>query len=466
MESLGRRSALGVATTSTLALALPTAASRAAGKSEPVEPRAGSWKTWVVRSGAELSPLASPDAAATGREITQLKELTGKRDAAAKDLIAWWDTGAPSYRWHEIALAETLRANMGGAPAARLLALVHVAIYDAMVATWASKYAHGRKRPSEVDATLSTVLPNPPSPSYPSGHAAAAGAAAAVLSYVFPDRAQMFAQKAEEAGRSRMLGGVNYPSDVAAGFDLGRRVAALVIERGKADGSDAKWTGTVPSGADKWFGTNPLGPAFGTWKTWILSSPGEFRPGPPLPHDSSERGAELAELRNFKRTPKTNSEALFWEAAVGGPRGHQYWSNHLGRLHFEYGLNGNSPRAARAYAIWSVVYYDVQIACWEAKYIYWDIRPMQLDPEIKPLFNTPNHPSYPSAGATIWTAAAVILGHLFPRDAAALSALADEGGQSRIAAGIHYRSDVVAGNAMGRAVAGKMIERARDDGAS
>jgi hypothetical protein len=150
---------------------------------------------------------------------------------------------------------------------------MHAAIYDAMVAAWDTKYAYQRKRPTEVDVSLVTALPNPPSPAYPAEHAVAAGAAAAVLSYLFPDRAPYFVEKAEEAGRSRLLAGVQYPSDVSAGLELGRKVAALVIERGKADGTDAKWTGSVPTGPGKWSGTKPILPQMAMWKTWVLDSP-------------------------------------------------------------------------------------------------------------------------------------------------------------------------------------------------
>ncbi len=45
------------------------------------------------------------------------------------------------------------------------------------------------------------------------------------------------------------------------------------------------------------------------------------------------------------------------------------------------------------------------------------IRPSQLDPELKPLFPPPNHPSYPAAHGCISTAAAVVLARLFPGDA-------------------------------------------------
>ena len=88
------------------------------------------------------------------------------------------------------------------------------------------------------------VVAVPNSPAYPSEHAVAAGAASAVLSYIYPDDAKLFEDMAQQAGQSRVLAGVQYPSDVAAGLALGKAVAAKAIERAKADGSDAKWTGS------------------------------------------------------------------------------------------------------------------------------------------------------------------------------------------------------------------------------
>jgi hypothetical protein len=74
--------------------------------------------------------------------------------------------------------------------------------------------------------------------------------------------------------------------------------------------------GSVPEGPGKWTGTNPILPMAGTWKPWVLASPGEFRPGPPVPYDSPEKSAELAELKNFPRTPLTNNEALRAQPAL------------------------------------------------------------------------------------------------------------------------------------------------------
>src|SRR5262245_59371033 len=308
----------------TSAILLVAAITAAHAGGDQIEPKAGTWKTWVISSGREFRVAAPPNEAATTTEIGELKSLANKRDAAAKDLIAYWNVGPPSYRWHDIALSEVMRNALPWNYAMRDFALLHVAIYDAMIAAWDSKYAYNRKRPSEVDGSLTTALANPLSPSYPAEHAVAAGAAAAVLSYLFPDRARYFADKAEEAGRSRLFAGVQYPSDISAGLGLGRQVAAHVIERAKADGSDAKWTGSVPAGPGKWNGTNPILPQMAVWKTWVLDSPNESRSPPPLAYDSPEKVAELVELKTFQRTPKSDSAAYFWVYAAGGRRAHQY----------------------------------------------------------------------------------------------------------------------------------------------
>jgi hypothetical protein len=429
------------------------------------EPQVWRWQTWVIGAPDQYRVAAPPDAAATAAEIKQLKDLATQRTQAALDAIAYWNIVSPSYRWSEIAVSEALQRGLHTLLAYRDLSLLHVAIYDAIVAARDSKHAYNRPRPNAFDSTITAVAPNPTSPSYPAEEAAAAGAAASVLAYIFPDRAEFFAAKADEASRSLLVAGISYPSDVSVGLELGRKVAARVIERGRMDGSDAKWTGSVPVGPGKWKGKNPILPMVGTWKPWVLSSPSEFRPGPPPAYDSAEEAAELSELKNFQRTPLTNSIAAYWEAAAGGLRAYQYWNQQTGMKLLEYGLGADPPRAARAYALEAITLYDAGIACWDAKYTYWAIRPFQLDPSFKPLFTTPNHPSYPAAHGCLSSAAGAILGYLFPRDAAAFDALARQANESRIWAGIHFRSDTVAGRTLGLAVANKVIERARHDGA-
>jgi hypothetical protein len=151
--------------------------------------------------------------------------------------------------------------------------------------------------------------------------------------------------------------------------------------------------------------------------------------------------------------------------APGGTRNNWFWDEQATRRILEYRLDTNPPRAARVYALTSVAYYDAMVACWDAKYTYWAIRLFQLDSEFKPLFTTPNHPSYPSAHGCLSGAAGMMLAWLFPRDAASLTALVDQAGESRIWAGLHFRSDVVVGLVIRRTVAWKVIERKQPDGA-
>src|SRR5713101_4864463 len=216
--------------------------------SAQIEPNAGEWKTWVLTSGSQLRLPAPPGSHESKEEIEVLEKLAEQRDAAALDLIKFWDAGAPSYQWNQMTINEIKKFNVGTVRGERALALVHVAIYDATVAAWDSKYVYNRPRPSRLDKDLTTVIANPHSPSYPSEHAVAAGAASAVLAYLFATDAQAILAQADAAGMSRLLAGVQYPTDVQAGFDLGHAVAALVIARAQSDGSSAIFNGSIPNG--------------------------------------------------------------------------------------------------------------------------------------------------------------------------------------------------------------------------
>lgn len=453
-----RRNALAGAALTGVALAVgaTAAAQTPARQADQIEPDAGRWHTWLLGSSAEVRSPPPPDRAASAAELGELRAMAALRTAGHARIVHW-DVGGPSYRWNEIVVGELLGRGVPTQLATRHMALLNAAIYDAVIAAWAGKYAHNRPRPAVADAALGAALPIPASPSYPSATAAAAGAAAAVLSYVLPERARAFADMADEAAESRMVAGLNYRSDITAGLAIGRAVAARAVERGRGDRSDAVWTGSVPVGPGRWQGTNPVLPMAGTWRTWALARPDEFRPPEPPAYDSAQKAAELAELRAVQRTPAMTSAAWFWEMAAGGARGFAYWNELIRRKLFEHRLDGNPPQAARAFALPTIAYLDACVACWDAKFTYWAIRPPQLDPNLRPLFPPPNHPSYPAAHGALSTAASTALAHVFPADAAVFEALAAEAAEARIWAGIHYRSDIVAGRALGRKVAERAI---------
>ena len=412
--------------------------------------------TWLLESAGPISVDAPPDDAASAAEIDELMALMDGRDEDTLQQIAFWNAGPPSYRWNQIALEAMLQRGMPANTAFRGLALLHAAIHDATVAAWDEKYTYNRLRPSDMNAHLITVIPNPSSPSYPSDYAATAAAASAILGWVFPDEARAFADLAEQAAQSRLLAGVEYPSDLQAGWALGEQIAALAIERGNSDGSAAQWTGSVPTESGMWTGANPAFATMGTWRTWALTSPDQFRPAPPPAYDSEMELAEMEEVRSFERTPATNALAMFWEYGAGGRRIHWFWNDVTDRLVLETGLHDAPLAAARAYAAVNIAGYDSLVACWDAKFTYWAMRPFQLDPEFSPVFTTPNHPSYPSAHSCISTAVATVLADLFPVEADQVLGMAEQAGESRIWGGIHFRSDVIAGRELGAHV-GKAV---------
>src|SRR6266540_702700 len=121
-----------------------------------------------------------------------------------------------------------------------------------------------------------------------------------------------------------VLAGLQYPSDYNAGLDLGRRVGEQVIAQAMTDGSDAVWTGSMPTGPCIWVGTNPGNVTAANWRPLLLTSPSQFRPAPPPTCDSPQMVAETAEVRNFPRAapgaPASfvfRYKAFYWQSPEG-----------------------------------------------------------------------------------------------------------------------------------------------------
>lgn len=221
--------------------------------SAQTEPGAGNWKTWVISSGKDFRVPPPPDAEETREELDWLKQnMAGLRNSAeAARQIQYWDAGPPVYRWSELVVNRSLNGQALSAFPVRA-AYVSIAMHDATVAAWEAKYAYNRLRPSAADPSLRPRVSVPENPSYPSDYAAAAAAAAEVLAYLVPGEAAVFRGLAEEAGKSRLAAGVEYPTDYLAGAELGRKVAAEVIAKARQDGSDAVWDGRMPTGPCMW----------------------------------------------------------------------------------------------------------------------------------------------------------------------------------------------------------------------
>ena len=449
----------------TLTLTIPLSAEKHYSGAS-VEPTAGQWRTWTISSGKDYRVPPPPAPNETREELRAMADLISQNTADTRAQIAFWDAGSPGYRWMDLIsnrLVATPPIPTTTFPH-RVYTYVSMAMYDATIAAWESKYFYNRARPSELDHNLPTAVDVPESPSYPSEHSAAAWAAAEVLAAFLPSEAQSFRDLAEQAGRSRVLAGVQYPSDVDAGADLGRKVAEQIVARAKADGSDSTLVGVPPSGPCYWKGSNPANFTGQYFKPLLMTSAGQFHVPAPPDCTSAAAQAELATVKNTPRGPAafaTNYKAFYWQSPEGL---NTFIYRYMDKWMAEDHLDKNPPRAARAYALVSAVQFDAFIASQESKFSYWYIRPSQLDPTIAPLFNNPNHPSYPSNHATFTTARAEVLAYLFPTRAAAALALGTESGQSRLYAGIHYPMDIAAGSTLGRSVAGLFIDWGNSDG--
>lgn len=457
-------------------LVMLTACSDPAGPPSGGQDRdAGSWRTWVIASVASYRPAAplAEGSASARAELDEIVALQAAGTISQQDIERW--DGAPTAAWTD----ETVRQLefywpllpdvrvATPARAARILALVHVAIYDALVAAWDAKYAYERRPPYEVDTRVARRVNEGRLPSYPSEHAAAAAAAARVLAYAFPpEQAGHWDELARRAGATRIAAGVAYPSDVAAGLALGSAVGDAVVAYARADNSDMVWQQAIPEGADKWKPTpprrvaEPFDPLAGKWRTWILPTADAFRPPPYPALGSAAFDSALTELRGLstERTSQQSDIARHW--ATGPPP--LRWTLRLEEQIAQRRLS--TMRAARAHALLSTVMHDAMLACWEAKYHYWLARPITIDPSLVTVISTPPFPAYPSGHSTMSFAAYQVMAMLFPDDAATFRDYAIEASFSRIWGGIHYRFDVVAGDSLGARIGRAAVVRARSDG--
>jgi hypothetical protein len=289
------------------------------------------------------------------------------------------------------------------------------------------------------------------------------------LTYLFPNEdTAAFHALAREAGEARITAGAAFRSDVDAGYAIGRAVGTAVVARARLDGSDATWSGTMPSGSTVWRPTPPrnvqipFDPTASAWRTWVIPSGSAFRPEPPPAMSSAAFAADLDELRQLStsRTVAQADTARYWASESPSSRWEVFMRDEIARRQL-------SPmRAARALALASVATYDAMVACWDAKYFYWLLRPISADPTIKTVFSTPPFPSYPSGHSTLSAAVAEVFAEVFPDAADYYRRKAVEASVSRVLGGVHYRFDVIAGEHLGVEVGEAVVEWARNDGAA
>jgi membrane-associated phospholipid phosphatase len=446
----------------------------AAARAVKPEPSARSWKPWVLSSPGEIAVAPPPRAgsAAAARDDRVLRETVRARTPAQQERLRRAELQPVVQPWLGRAMALVSQREKNPPAASRAYGLVSVAMYDAAVAAYHWMYRYDRKAP-DADA----ALPVSRDPSYPSDHAAIAGAASRVLAYLYPEvPAARFDLAADDAAQDRVLAGVSRPSDVEAGLKLGRAVGERIIAHAKRDGSTRKWDGKRPRGEGHWEPppgslARPVEPLAGTWGTWVLKQGDQLRPGPPPAYRSAKFRAEATEVANIGKTLTAEQKriALFWSGGQGTPLPPGVWNQVMFR--YVRAKQLSVPRLTRVFALLNVAMADAGVASWDAKFAYWNLRPINvirslgIDRDWKPLLDTPFFPAYVSGHATYSAAAGEVLAHLFPEDAKLWREKADEAAISRLYGGIHYRSDSVVGARMGREIGHLTVRHAETDGA-
>jgi len=454
-------------TTAGLVLAALVSATTCGAAAPPSDGAAvAQWKPWVLSAATAIAVPAPPadDSDQTKAELAELRQLQSQRTDMTDTANHYWNAVPVTQRWHDELATQGVAAKLSANRFSRFYGILHTALHDAVIATYAAKYQYNRKPPSVLASDITPITlggdPGPTEPSYPSEHAAIAGTAVALLTAWFPtDDANLKAMAAELA-QTRLSTGQNYRSDLDAGMALGQAVAQKALARAATDGSDAVWTGTVPTGPGyHWVlaagTTTPLEPLEGTWKPWLLTRPDQFRPGPPPADDSDETKAELALLKSINSNPTPSQRAIATTVATTPALG--YFFNPVFAVIKRDHLS--PARETRVLSTVAAAVLDSGIASHDTKFTYWRARPNMLDPTIVPIIPQPNHPAYVSNAAIIASVTSEVMGYFFPQDLAYFRYRADEGGFSRIFGGIHYPSDERTGNEMGKQIAALAIQR-------
>jgi membrane-associated phospholipid phosphatase len=421
----------------------------AGGAQAQTEPGAGNWKTWFISSGKDYRLPAPPSGK---EEIAAVLSSQQNLDAAGLQRILYWSAGAPGYRWEDMMSKIWMTDAQNNGILANML--LSVAIYDATITAWDTKYTYNRVRPYLADPRIKALAPKPESPSYPCEHSVAAGVASTIIAHYFPAMADSVNKMAKEAMASRIAAGLAFPSDTRAGFELGKKIAEAEIVRTKGYLNNTPWDGKKPAGEGLWKGKFALFANAGKSRTIALDSASQFRPGPP-----PDFSKDMNELKKYQPTFGSMANAFFHADQP-------FWDDLLDKKIFEYNLHLNPPRAARVYAIAAIGYYDGFVSCFDAKYTYWGIRPEQYDTSFKPvLFQSPPFPGYPSGHAAVSSVTADLYAYFFPGDSAYFRQKAKEVAESRFQGGIHFRTDNDVALELGKKVAAVLVQKLRADGA-
>jgi hypothetical protein len=342
----------------------------------------------------------------------------------------------------------------------RALAMVNIAMHDAVNATFGSQdryYLQGVSTPGGDT------------------RAAASQAAHDVLVALNPGNAATY-----DAALAASLAMVASGTAKADGIATGAGYALAILGNRSGDGSTAvvPYTTTgLPGDYRPPVGANAATPQWGDVTPFLMTAGDQFHAAPPPALGSAEYAAaynevkDIGSLTNATRDSLQTASAQFWAT---GPASQAWIRIGLGLADGD-GLS--TLENARTFALLSSVLADSQIATYDSKYDYRLWRPntairlgdtdgnalTEVDANWTPLITTPLFPAYVSAHSVLSEAAAITLSSVFGNDDpfclmlgvasqcfANVGAAAIDASNSRVWGGIHFRFDTDAGLAMGQ----------------
>ena len=204
-------------------------------------------------AGADQGPPTPYSTNPTSAYYAQAKEVydIGQGLTAEQRTIAlFWNTNS----WHNVLrqVLATQKPSLDAAAAA--FAQVSIAMSDAQVSLFKSKYLYNAVRPITYIRTVmgqpgwNALIPTPPHPEYPAGHSVTSGAAAEALTLAFGPKYQYtdkpynvagvvprpfnsFDEAATEAGTSRVYGGIHYRKTTEVSLLQGKKIAQNIADK-------------------------------------------------------------------------------------------------------------------------------------------------------------------------------------------------------------------------------------------
>jgi hypothetical protein len=226
---------------------------------------------FATTSSTQFAPnpppsLTSAEYTAAFNEVKELGSATSSTRTADQTKVAqlWANVNTPTsiwFVWNNVARTVAISRNSNTLENARLFALMNISFHDALQTTMTSKFVHGLWRPvtairradedgnpdTAQDANWTSLIGNPPYPTYAGNHAAIGTSQSTILALVFgrddirfehtwegaggATRSYSgFAAMANEEERSRVYGGIHFTFDQVAGQSAGRNVANYVFQ--------------------------------------------------------------------------------------------------------------------------------------------------------------------------------------------------------------------------------------------